>query len=1634
MRFKLLVLHLLLISSLGFSLENLNNLIIPNIKPGSYNSNIELSFATVKDFELYYSFNDSLDKKNVKYIFPISLSAANGESREYTIKVSARDDFEIVQSLTLTYTIDKNVPEPPVLNYTEGLYDQPLNLKFIDKNSNIYYELGSDIERKYKLWNGEEIAVEQADKLKTEYIKSYSEDTAGNRSIVKVQSFTMLPIVEVPESLFVLSPVEGEFLNSQLIYIDSSGYKWIRYSFNDIDPVTRGTSYIKPVLVTAVGNYKLNIAAMPYNSSTILKKEINFSIINTKDIIVNKPSGVYSEELNLKFNTAGLRFTLEERPVDSIDLRLPDLLSIIPIPEVVKYKHLRISQLDEEGEYRYFYALDKRVPAAPVISVSSRMPISAVTEVRILGVSGADIYYTLDGSTPDRYSSYYRRPFKMEIPQNRTSGSLLIKSVAYFNDKSISPIASKLITFDITKPEKPILEIISKTPSEVEIVFKNNSGNRIIFNITYDGTEPSEPELSSFTGSESMKIKVPNGSVYDIKISAAYVNQAGNISEITKMDINKTDTIPPLPPEIQISENKITIIGEKTIWYKISENNFSNSQDYTVYNSPVVISTDDKDYINIKISAFSIDYFGNKSSVSTFNKIILDNRVPVIPSYSGVKNGGLYNSPRSLRFHTAEDIKIFYTLTIDSSIPDNPSPETSETLEEYLFFDCPVNETRDYTVKLLASYPGSEMESKIEIISFRIDRISPRAPVIRSIRDGAVYNSNITIPKNEEGDYLWVLIKDIIEPEDLTVSNFESNGILLDNDYIIKLDSKVEKKYQLASLAIDEAGNAIIGKDIIKFTIDKLPPLPPEVKIDNSSVLFTNIRMLSPDMDDIKYEISFDGTYPPDPDRESPLYDLPIQLEKEKLKSVFIKARTIDSSGNLSNEIIFKKILTDNEYLSVPEISVSQINSSKYLISFPSSPGNTIFMKIGDGEFLKITDPVYVGLRDQNYLDIFYFSESSGGSKSSVAQHRIDKITSSGKLITGVNNNKIYNTGRVVWKSNESRVIRYEVALGDDIPKAVNVFSPELTEPILFDAGKGETVKITLNVKEFSDNIPVLEKYDNTVSFVIDKTMPEAPTITGVSNNDFFTDNRTVELKSDSSIFYRLSSDSGDLPGIEFEKYTEPLSFNVIQGKSVLFNIELYSKDSAGNRSITKLLQFTIDKANVFVSSKGSDGNDGTRDNPFKTLDKAIVFAGDSQRSIINIAEGEYLLKNTLNIEKTLTIIGGYKPAEWVVGNGITLLNIPGRNSGKNSLVNVLAGKVVLENLTLTNINLKAPIIKVTGGILDLVKINLFHANNSVPVTVSVNSGFLSFRDSVIHFGPIANGNLFTVKNGNITFTNSRIIGTGNVNSLNIFDIVDSNLEINNSTVTPSDGGRISFIVSSGSKINVSETTFTNSTSLIITDIFLLDNSKLFISKFNLETDNQSRILSVFDLDNSQVKINNSKFNLNAKTGISFGRSLNSTFEIYDSSLITGSTDEFVYLMKSDSSIIDFQNNNVETVSVDIFKGFEFIKSVSVFNNNRIILGGGNTLFSSFYFKDSLSTELINNTVVSNNKSWISSDNQAAISITGGKDSVIINGNNIYGWDFILNHNGSIIKTPGELNNYSKFLDIPEDNYSKKIN
>ncbi len=140
MKYKFLIILFIISNFSLFNIFSLSGIIIPSLESGIYNNNIEVSFNNSLESDIFYYFEESLDKTPVKYLYPLSLTAMSGESRKFTLVVMAIDESEILETITYNYIVDKNIPLEPKLTINDGIYSSELSFKFKDSNSgNDYY-------------------------------------------------------------------------------------------------------------------------------------------------------------------------------------------------------------------------------------------------------------------------------------------------------------------------------------------------------------------------------------------------------------------------------------------------------------------------------------------------------------------------------------------------------------------------------------------------------------------------------------------------------------------------------------------------------------------------------------------------------------------------------------------------------------------------------------------------------------------------------------------------------------------------------------------------------------------------------------------------------------------------------------------------------------------------------------------------------------------------------------------------------------------------------------------------------------------------------------------------------------------------------------------------------------------------------------------------------------------------------------------------------------------------------------------------------------------------------------------------------------------------------------------------------
>ncbi len=1598
--------------------------------PGVFNQNIILELSNTTGENIFYSFKESADSAIVKYSVPIILSAIPGERRVYKLDVFMNKEGEQTLLKTLVYTIDKTIPLQPEVNRSEGVFNEDISISFNNSDSSIFYTIADDTSNRYIKWNGSPILIRQNDELRVVTLRAYARNSAGNKSSLIVRRYTMLPIVHVPKNLNIYSPVNGKYLNSQLLYIDTKGFNWVRYSIGNNDPAKYGTTYRYPVLFKAKGDYTLNIAGLPDNSTKIMKKTIKFSILGNDKSIVNFESGMYTEPISIRLKESNLLYDLSDSESSAVFRQTYGKdIKLIPVPGLIKYIPLRVRTADngEDAEFRYFYVFDNRTPGTPVINISRDLQAKNV-KIEILGNPDTDIYYTIDGSTPDQYASKYLKPFSINLTDDIKTGSRIIKAVAYFKNKISSSIASKLVTYDFLPPEKPQINIKKIDQRTYRFTIINKESNYLFYNVNYSGLDPADPDMTSFNGSNDFYMSFPHGISGQLKMKAVLMDNSGNYSDLASVSLI-FDTLPPSPPKIELNSDSIVLKGKEELFYNITLGNELPElklTDFQRYAGPI-----SRDSIHgfDKIFAFALDEQRNKSEVAVYKIPNINTDSIRDVRYIGVKDGGVYNSKRTIRFFPDEKTVLYYSFTDNNEIPADPQINPETKIVDSLFFDCEEGKRKEIFLKIRAVGREKENYDKIYEIKFTIDKEIPFPPVIRNITDGAVYNRPVSVKIESSESSIWVLYKSkISESERYSIETYLNEGVLVNGNFNIDIDSGTDKSFEISAVALDTAGNFAFSQDIIHFRIDKEIPEPPvfsgisENEESGSPVTFS---LHSAEDDNIYYNIKNDGTIPDSFEGEK--YSTPVTLEcpENHIIHFVIRAWTVDEAGNKSVDSVLKNVTISKLKVKSIEPEINWLNDTTSIISFPESSEITIYYKKGNNDFRIYDNPILITLRNRESDTFFYYAVDQFNNKSAISSRILISRNRKGVMITGVRNNGVYNHKVVIARKNHVSSIRYEITNNDD-PDAdglpVTYFSPELKGDLVFDAAEGEVLNLTLKVQEFSKDTHVPISNMEIYRFTIDREIPEPPVITGVENKEYYQNGRKLVLSvSDGKIFYRIIKN--DNVENNYKQYSEPIFLDTDEGHFSEYQISAYALDSAGNKSDLRTVKFSIDKAIVYLSSMGKDIYDGTRSRPLKTLKKALELVKDTGRKSIYVTEGEFILPDEIVIDQDIAVFGGFGFEAWNKSTEKTLFTRKKGESSENALFKIVSGNITFHNVSMTNFGLKSSVILQVGGSLYLSNSEIIFADGRGSTAIRTKSGKLSLNKTDILVGPVRESTLFSLSNCSLEMTHVRISGTGSFGKLKVFNFDNvASAVMEHISVNPAAGQIIEIFNFNKSNIILTGSNIETGTSKISTSIFSLVNSSLVLKNNQFSSNNQSRILSFLDSNNSKISMLDSSLTGLSKNGISIFKINNSEILLDSVRMDVKRNDDFIYFLRTNLSNVSIKNSVFNLRKSSDFTFIDGKNTIFNFVNNKVTMDVKGIKAKIMNFKDMKRIIIKDNKIIQ-----IRQTNAVPLKIEGN-NMVTLTGNIFKGWRSILDYNGISIRTGEELNTYSGLITSPVDN------
>lgn len=1621
--------------------------------PRKYNHNSSITLElTDYDADIYYFFEESDDRTPVKYTVPVQLRALGGEERAYTIHAFAVPRGREISEETVTeeevfsYTIDKRLPGSPSATVPSGVYYDDLIVSFQYRTDQlVYFSLIGDEQpiEITKQWSGKPLVLEGRKGAVSRYIlEVFSYDDAGNKSSVRTYRYLLDKQEEEKiKQLEVISPVDGSFLNRQLLYIRHSGYSWVRYSVNGSNPASGGEPYEGPFLIPQTGSVAVRVAAFDEGAKNIVEKKINFEVDENPSEILSLGSGVYGEDKTVRKKGKGTyRISMNDTRPEEWSDTIPDNGIKLPITENAQ-KPIFIRLLNENSpdgpEYRYVYLMDGRIPAKPEIYLFDRTKGgSKGVEVAVLGPTYGTIYYTLDGKSPSRKSTQYTDPFFISYPASPNAQFRRIKAVTVDSHGNISEVSEK----NVRIPEEKDLP-----PPEFEKGRKGTYSLRhpdnvdFVYEIGTDRQSLVEPSLSSPAISRTFTYSLPYGFAKTLYVQFAAVDRYKNISPPSRVLRIDIDNNPPSKPVFTYKGGKLFIESDENaeIHYVVSEDADTHPEinaNSPVYEKPIKTHPEEGLKKTYTISAYAVDDEGNKSQTAGPKSFSIDLRSTSIPILSGAEEGGNYKDPVVLRFtlEKADEI-ILYTYTLDGSEPPDPDFTSDTADERTLLFEGRANNEVHVRLKYAAALPGPKRMGEIHNTAFIIDRDPPAIPEPvgfenRQIYTGPVY---VTIPDQEDGvEYFYGLAAGNGSPPDC----FGAYGQKIEDTVEFDLPKGEEKQFAVIFGAKDRAGNKVYNNTIYTFTIDKKGPSPPKPIGIPEKPINTPVEM-SFDFEDgeVYYEFSEGESVPEDPSENSFLYSSPVifkgKPDREVVYTVKVCAR--DSAGNFSPHSAVYSFTIDQRSPAPVGKPLVREEGDGISISWPPPKSETIFFslaredkRISEWEEFKEKIVVPAGeLRRTVVLQAYRLD--AAGNRSETASYEIwrelldpEKNRVFSKILDG----GIYNSPVTLKPYSGDQVIKYEVAFQGLEPMDVTVFSDELKRQTSFDVLPGETKVFAVKARLYDKYTKNFISEEQTVTFTIDKTPPPPPEIIVKSGDqNYFQSDVKVGINApEGKIFYKvreLDAFNNVLREGDYGNYTEEIVLYAEEGIFKSYDIISYSVDSAGNKSKNATRSgIVIDKQIIYVSDTGNDDYPGSRAQPLQSIWKAVELASEKSRGIIMIASGTYELDKTVSLTEKLTVLGGYHPITWernpdeptVITEGrylskessffscseeeIQLSNIE-FISGRKEIVPVLvdAGSARMEKIRIKRTsNAELPALRQTGGSLTIVNSSfLSETNGSGPLIEIEGADSCSFSGCIFE-GAIDSGNdstLMVVRN------------TGE-------------MAVSDSTFQPGRGRTAEALYAENSTLTVKGCLLYSGSGSVRSASIHLEESDFTGTKILIQTDSSSRITSGVLAYDSEVALTKSTLQLGGEGGSVGVYTESSTLRI-EASIIKGNPkSEFLHLFQAKESGLSIFNNTITSSMSGDFVGFDIERgSADIFNNTVVLeFGTGNSYFVRTVEQPDL--RICNNIIIQNNRT-----KKGTVFYSPGKDGPYrLIANNMYGWNRIVAWEGGYVSDIEQCN------------------
>ena len=436
--------------------------------PGRYDHPVKISFSSEPEATVYFSLGPG---EAIPYLSPVHLR------HSATVRFFARDRFgnrsptgEALYEISLDVDPPQTAASPP-----GGKFTHPISVRLLtDPDARVFYTLdGTEPTQESKVYSGPLPLRE------TTSVRFFGMDEAGNQEEIRKETYRISIDPSKPATL--AEPSRGLFNSSVKVSLSAGEDSTIHYTVDGTRPSKKSPTYSGPVEFVRSG--VLRFFAVDAKGSQENPREESYVIdLEPPLVTADPPGGRFPDAVTVTLQSSEPgRIYCDPSPGTEVEgsrlYRKPFVLSETTVISFFAVDRARNKGLVETREF----IIDRVPPEVRLRPPEGDYP--GKIRVMIETSEPADVFYTLDGTTPDESSPPYEGP--IDIEENTTLSWLAIDKAG----NKGAPGRGRYVldrTPPVTKAQPPSGKFLG--PITVSLLTEEGAVTRY----TLDGTSPSE--------------------------------------------------------------------------------------------------------------------------------------------------------------------------------------------------------------------------------------------------------------------------------------------------------------------------------------------------------------------------------------------------------------------------------------------------------------------------------------------------------------------------------------------------------------------------------------------------------------------------------------------------------------------------------------------------------------------------------------------------------------------------------------------------------------------------------------------------------------------------------------------------------------------------------------------------------------------------------------------------------------------------------------------------------------------------------------------------------------------------------------------------------------------------------------